>query len=97
MSRLNARIITVSSEVIFVGDQMSQNLVSSPVTYSYYLGYHMRMHYGYVRYLASSIQVQLTWTLNTSFVLEVKNKVSISNTESLLIKGLFLWLRLIYI
>ena len=64
------------------------------ILYFYYLGYYMGMHYDYVRYLASSIQVQLTWTLNTSFVLEVKNKVSISNTESLLTKGLFLWLRL---
>jgi hypothetical protein len=49
-------------------------------TYNYYLGYHIRMHYDYVRYLGISNQVPLTWTLNTSFAIAFKNKVSIFNT-----------------
>ena len=43
-------------------------------TYNYYLGYYMRMHYDCVRSLDSSIHVPLTWTLNTSSIIAIKNK-----------------------
>ena len=42
----------------------------------------MRMYYGFVRYLGISNQVPLTWTMNTSFAIAFKNRVSIFNTQS---------------
>ncbi len=44
-------------------------------TYNYYLGYHIRMHYDYVRYLGIFNQVPLPWTLNTSFAKAFRIKV----------------------
>jgi hypothetical protein len=53
------------------------------------LGYHIRMHYDYVRYLGISNQVPLTWTLNMSFAISFKNRVSILNNKSFKKKGYF--------
>ncbi len=66
-------------------------------TYNCYLGYHIRMHYDYVRYLGISNQVSLTWTLNTSFAIAFQNKVSIFSTQSFNKRGYFFGCGFLYI